>query len=780
MLNFTSFSMQQHLKNLQSQEVNSGSETISQSHLVGDHYISPAGKNNTQVLPPFEILLSWLSYVYDQTGDWPLPPGTATKEIAPKSDFANLSGFRGKIGTEEQAKEVTGQDDTVRVLKLISDNVPSPAPRQAPNPSSVYFSTGFSYVNSRYFEEAVQVIEKYAIRPIHPELLFGCKLTLSLIIAWCQFPLFNGMNDRQGRWITLASSHCTRELKVRTDSFRQYLAELKEAGLLQTAQAGSTIGVVEPQEIAQLRQDCLNIKSLFGSWAGHYWSERSIQAKSMVYRIPDSVKVSGSLPQFNPFGLPITVPTTTAVQKQAGDMPNKWERPPVSYGDLPGTTSGEEIISGKDQTLNGKDLEEENTFAAGSSRSFPGILCYKLKHDNVDVKHFPNLKQIQAEKNEKSQSLIVAPDLTTPAVASDLAGNTAQTGSFDLLAHLPVALSCDQKDKFEFLTEKARFTGYSNHKDGCDTLDAREALKFALNSELTLEILQEHYAQVKDMWNRGLCYKNPIGLLHWAITRGCDPRGFDNTGSAELAVPNFSRMGKSKGGKGFNSSYLRTPRENKRFRSKVTPVDSHSLYPSSFQKRTVNTAKRASVTGQFYQQEEYPGRSETGLNNNNYLSLQVLPEASSQNNNNNGLKRIVQEEEGDGAKKSLLQPIQSCDELVINSAIRASLYPALPDVSDPAFWEEVKEIDLAGRFRVSKQELELLSGSRLSFTPATGSPENADDKGEEVDTAPQLFVILRSIFEESRLGLTTRSIIQIALRQRLGPGYQLVFSSSRC
>src|SRR5690349_13437222 len=104
MLNFTSRGMQQHLKNFQSQEVKSGSRTISGSHLVGSQDISPAGKNNnTQMLPPFEILLSWLSYVYDQTGDWPLPPGTSTMEIASKSDFADLTGFRDKIGLKEQA-----------------------------------------------------------------------------------------------------------------------------------------------------------------------------------------------------------------------------------------------------------------------------------------------------------------------------------------------------------------------------------------------------------------------------------------------------------------------------------------------------------------------------------------------------------------------------------------------------------------------------------------------------------------------------------------------------
>ncbi|HEX2909941.1 MAG TPA: hypothetical protein VH186_03980, partial [Chloroflexia bacterium] len=82
-------------------------------------------------------------------------------------------------------------------------------------------------------------------------------------------------------------------------------------------------------------------------------------------------------------------------------------------------------------------------------------------------------------------------------------------------------------------------------------------------------------------------------------------------------------------------------------------------------------------------------------------------------------------------------------------------------------WQDILDYDLAGRFKLSRSELDLLIGSRLEL--------NVDvAQGSE----KQLRVLLRSAFEENQLGLTTRNVIQLAIRQKLGPGYMLSFTSA--
>lgn len=73
-------------------------------------------------------------------------------------------------------------------------------------------------------------------------------------------------------------------------------------------------------------------------------------------------------------------------------------------------------------------------------------------------------------------------------------------------------------------------------------------------------------------------------------------------------------------------------------------------------------------------------------------------------------------------------------------------------------WKVVQE-DLAGRYHLGDTTLRLLEGSRLEVC------------------SHKMQVMLGSIWQERELGLAARSAIGLALRQRLGMGYELAFTS---
>lgn len=95
--------------------------------------------------------------------------------------------------------------------------------------------------------------------------------------------------------------------------------------------------------------------------------------------------------------------------------------------------------------------------------------------------------------------------------------------------------------------------------------------------------------------------------------------------------------------------------------------------------------------------------------------------------------------------------------------------PESPKIFEPPFeikepekvWKIVFE-DLTGRFQLASSKLALLQDATLWF---------------KTEDASQVEVVLRSIWEERQLDGSTRHLINLALRQRLGPGLEVSFSS---
>ncbi len=87
--------------------------------------------------------------------------------------------------------------------------------------------------------------------------------------------------------------------------------------------------------------------------------------------------------------------------------------------------------------------------------------------------------------------------------------------------------------------------------------------------------------------------------------------------------------------------------------------------------------------------------------------------------------------------------------------------PAVEVKEPEKLWKIIFE-DLTGRFQLSPAKLALLEDATLRF---------------RADAASQVEVVLRSIWEERQLDGSTRHLIKLALRQRIGPGFEVTFLS---
>ncbi|HEX2912208.1 MAG TPA: hypothetical protein VH186_15470, partial [Chloroflexia bacterium] len=472
-----------------------GEQAISQNtRNIGENVAS-----FTTAFPPFDVLLSWLKYTYHQTGEWPLPPEELQPGQPAVQNTPSVKSYNIRGNQNEQSKEVknTGANETrTKGLWVVPDTLTSQKTKAEDKVQ--HCSTNFDYVNSCYFAEASRLVANCTTQSIQDSLLFGCKQVLSLIIAWCRFPLFNGISNRQGRWMILATAHCSRELRMRVSQFRECVEELEAAGLIVTGQAGN--GMIERYAFEQLRYDCTNSGKLAGTEASKYWGRHSVQTKTLVYRLGETVELDSTLPAFNPF------------------ISGKDENIEFDDRERPCTASESEITNGEDLTIPGKDLELQTIKYNTNSGSFPGIHGYdKLIHDVDDgaITFFSKTKTVKDICPVRNVVSTNSSEMSSKSFPSFCNFDPEQLGR----------LTTEQRARFDFLNNQASFEGYCR-KDGRATLDTQEALKFALMQNLSFEVLQLRYNQVREMWTHGHCKRNPIGLLHWAIVNNCDPRGY--------------------------------------------------------------------------------------------------------------------------------------------------------------------------------------------------------------------------------------------------------------
>lgn len=161
-------------------------------------------------LPPFKVLLEWLTYYHAQTGAWPEP-----------EEYKRLNTVNSNYGQIEGKPILTMLPGKNK--KVVTGN-----PEFGPS-SSFYYD----YRSSTYYRTALELIETYtsAARPVSEVSI----LTLSSILAWCYYPdflaRFKEQGDRVGMYLSLGQ--WSKELRMRKATLGFCLKELEDARLIE-------------------------------------------------------------------------------------------------------------------------------------------------------------------------------------------------------------------------------------------------------------------------------------------------------------------------------------------------------------------------------------------------------------------------------------------------------------------------------------------------------------------------------------------------------------------
>lgn len=312
-----------------------GGSSSSNSSSSSSNKVTSSSSNYTNnpgriIMPPAPVLWVWLSYMFETTGQWLLPPGGVKLEGVGEREAArsasSLSPAYSKIPFSQLPKselELEGEElpPLSRPGEVLAYQNPfptmlpyAPAAPELTHPTqkakTAHVTTGYHYAASAYFVEAERLIEQASLRPISEPLLFGCKLVLALVLAWCHFPLFGQMSGRRGNWVALGYDKCARELKLKSKSLGVYLSELQRAGLLQAGCVATQ--TISRQEFERLKYDLNYLASAEGGVENEalgggllgFWLNKTVQERSNIYRISSRLEVSSELPIFNPFTEP--------------------------------------------------------------------------------------------------------------------------------------------------------------------------------------------------------------------------------------------------------------------------------------------------------------------------------------------------------------------------------------------------------------------------------------------------------------------------------------------
>jgi hypothetical protein len=390
------------------------------------------------VVPPPNVLWAWLSYVYEQTGEWLMPPVElpAVLPAAPAKETALA------------AKQPVETDPTLAYQMPFPTMLPFAATAKnaskrvnAPSKETV---TGFDYVNSVYYTEAIRLIEKYRNEQLSADIISDCVRVLTLIIAWSSHPLFR--DTLFGKTVmALSFSRCARELHLRAVRFKESIEKLERTGIIATGTVGE--GIISPVELQALQQA---VKEPVGE-VSNYWQTRSFQNKTIFYKL--AITESLSLPVFEPG-------TTCNVLTETGN-----------------TTGNSKAVR--------KVFPPAKNISETLAKSFPNTLDSCIEYYDDESRQTPG--NIKADKTNE------------------------------------VRYTPEQQAKYDFLSQRASFPGYVTAQ-GQSVLDVRQIHKFALDTNLQLDIIEQRYKQVLAMWLAGKCHSNPLGLLHWCLSHNTAPQ----------------------------------------------------------------------------------------------------------------------------------------------------------------------------------------------------------------------------------------------------------------
>jgi len=300
--------------------------------------------NNQQLTPPLEILRHWYLYKatagqslnrgellalladwHELSGEWLSPPNSAYLSTG-TYPYEYFEAGR-PAGRPCENASIPGGSRTAptnspnpRPLSPVPHLIPLDlwdSPRhdyQPPMPGmarpvllrqsapTATRATGYNYQESLYRRAAEQLLERVA--GVSPWLREGCAKTLTVVLAWCNHPLFLAMG---GGWMTLGSKRFCRELGVKNELLQVYIAELQRLGLVMPGFAREResslypeVHLITAEVYATLKGHLSSLPARQGGGPGGYLNPRAVQSGNTFYKLKEGI-VSPILPEFNPF-----------------------------------------------------------------------------------------------------------------------------------------------------------------------------------------------------------------------------------------------------------------------------------------------------------------------------------------------------------------------------------------------------------------------------------------------------------------------------------------------
>lgn len=479
-------------------------------------YTGTFKKNGQPGLPPFEILLEWLNHYHTLTGNWPTP-----------SSGESTLGAVDNVKVNPPTEVLRFPDQTVQEVSRESSF--------ARSSSAGWPGSSYDYRGSIYYEVARQVAASFntlsssvSSSPLSP----GALLVLASIIAWSQHPFFKEkcLTATAGNWMSLPLSRWSRELKMRKASLSAHLLELQVAGFISCGTIKDNILANEELQLLLeqreafllLTSDHLEISSEIER--KKITNPRNSLGSTRIYRL--RIAPSTPLPTFERSNqLPVNNPDVNGAsssQPSTNSGVGLFTPEPVKNIKAEPAINLTEAVPTKPEPLKAE-------IASGMAP----CTCSYFIHDKNTDNHVINHGTSQAKISNLSLSDIQREPLIFDQPVSP-GSATQSNGASDFEIE-----NSHQDEIFTFLTVEAHFPGFSR-SDGRQTLDEREARKFAFSPYLSLQKVKLIHSQVLSLWKAGKCTRNPIGFFHNRLSqRLSNLEALGGTGSRNrtLTVP---------------------------------------------------------------------------------------------------------------------------------------------------------------------------------------------------------------------------------------------------
>lgn len=190
-------------------------------------------------LPPFNVLLKWLSYYHTQTGTWPEPAAEPVAAAAAAAAAATNNPKSNEPTYEDKPHHLTilpGKSTTKNANNVVTT-------KQTLVPDSSV-SNNYDFRSSIYYSTALALVETYEHGRGHDHAAAGrlseaSILTLASVLAWCHYPPFLTRYKERGAGpgMYLPLDQWSKSLRMRKATLGTSLKELEAAGLIKTSQS---------------------------------------------------------------------------------------------------------------------------------------------------------------------------------------------------------------------------------------------------------------------------------------------------------------------------------------------------------------------------------------------------------------------------------------------------------------------------------------------------------------------------------------------------------------